>query len=343
MLIVLAGATGRSGRRLIPLLTAAGHATRALTRSEGPVPGAEAHRCDLAAADPGELDLAVAGADAVVWLAGPGGGAVEDAERLDNTGCCALVDACVRQGVRRFVLVTSKGTDAPGRAPEFLRPYLEIKAKAEAHLAGSGLDWSVLRPGGLTDAEPTGRVVLGEGLARGKVTRADVAAVVAELVGRHDQSGRALEVLDGELAPAEAFDAVTPSVNIVDFLFDLRRLGRVHLAVFGGSTGEAMAEAKVHFTDWQVSERYVNYFEGPELHFSRRTRWRLQFGEGPGRHSGKPEYWVMVHNERGEGVFRFGLLRPEGSEEHDPELVAAYRVFRDHYTQRQTPSAPGPR
>ncbi|MFE0425467.1 SDR family oxidoreductase [Streptomyces sp. NPDC058953] len=335
MLIVLAGATGRTGRRLIPLLTAAGHATRALTRSDGPVPGAEAHRLDLATASADELDRAVDGADAVIWLAGPGGGSVESAERLDNVACCALIDACVRQDVRRFVLVTSKGTAAPERAPDFLRPYLEIKAKAEAHLAGSGLTWSVLRPGGLTDDEPTGGVVLGDGLGRGRVTRADVAAVVAELVGRHDQSGRASEVLGGELDPAAAFDAITPAVNIVDFLFDLRRLGRVHLAVFGGSTGEAMAEAKVHFTDWQVSAGYVNYFEGPELHFSRRTRWRLEFGEGPGRHSGKDEYWVMVRNERGEGVFRFGLLRPEGSADHDPELIAAYRVFRDHYTGKQ--------
>jgi uncharacterized protein YbjT (DUF2867 family) len=337
MLIVVAGATGRTGRRLIPLLTAAGHAVRALTRSENPVPGAEAHRLDLTAASAEELDRAVAGAGAVVWLAGPSGGSVESAEALDNVAATALMDACVRQKVRRFVLVTSKGTDNPERSPDFLRPYLEIKAKAEAHLAGTGLDWTVLRPGGLTEDEGTGLVQVGEALGRGKVDRADVAGVVAELVGRHDQSGRALDLLAGDATPGEALDAVTPKVNIVDFLFDLKRLGRVHLAVFGGSTGEAMAEAKVHFTDWQVSERYVNYFDGPELHFSRSTRWRLVFGEGPGRHSGKTEYWVMVHNELGEGVFRFGLLRPEGSEEHDPELIAAFRTFRAHYEAKQQP------
>ncbi|MEO3977848.1 SDR family oxidoreductase [Streptomyces sp. CAU 1734] len=331
MLIVLAGATGRTGRRLIPLLTAAGHGTRALTRSGDPVPGALAHRCDLTAASPGELDAAVAGAGAVVWLAGPGGGPVESAEALDNTAATALMDACVRQGVPRFVLVTSKGTDNPERSPDFLRPYLEIKAKAEAHLAGTGLAWTILRPGGLTDEEPSGRVELGKGLGRGKVSRGDVAAVVAELLGRHDLSGGALDVIGGEHTPAEALDALAPRLNIVDFLFDLERLGRVHLAVFGGSTGEAMAEAKAHFTGWQVSPRYVNYFEGPELHFSRSTRWRAEFGEGPGRHSGKQEYWVMVHNELGEGVFRFGLLRPEGSENHDPALVAAFHAFREHY------------
>ncbi|MFD9716184.1 SDR family oxidoreductase [Streptomyces sp. NPDC059076] len=334
MLIVVAGATGRTGRRLIPLLTAAGHGTRALTRSADPVPGAESYPLDLVAASAEDLDAAVTGAGAVVWLAGPGGGSVESAEALDNTAATALMDACVRQGVKRFVLVTSKGTNNPERSPDFLRPYLEIKAKAEAHLAGSGLEWTVLRPGGLTDDEPTGKVELGAALGRGKVARADVAAVVAELLGRHDQTGRGIEVLGGELAPADALNELTPKVNIVDFLFDLKRLGRVHLAVFGGSTGEAMAEAKEHFTNWQVSENYVNYFDGPELHFSRKTRWRLEFGEGPGRHSGKTEYWVMVHNERGEGVFRFGLLRPEGSEEHDPELVAAYRVFRDHYSNK---------
>ncbi|MFJ4773098.1 SDR family oxidoreductase [Streptomyces uncialis] len=332
MLVVVAGATGRTGRRLVPLLTAAGHGTRALTRSGDPVPGAQAHRCDLTAASATDLDKAVEGAGAVIWLAGPGGGSVESAEQLDNVAATALMDACVRQGVRRFVLVTSKGTAAPERSPEFLRPYLEVKAKAEAHLAGTGLDWTVLRPGGLTDDEPTGKVALATSLGRGKVARADVAAVVAELVGRHDQSGRALDVLGGDTAPAAALDEATPKINIVDFLFDLKRLGRVHLAVFGGSTGEAMAEAKVHFTGWQVSAGYVNYFDGPELHFSRKTRWRAEFGEGPGRHSGKHEYWVMVHNERGEGVFRFGLLRPEGSEEHDPELVAAFHAFREHYT-----------
>ncbi|MER5771843.1 SDR family oxidoreductase [Streptomyces sp. NPDC001985] len=332
MLIVVAGATGRTGRRLIPLLTAAGHATRALTRSDAPVPGAESLPCDLVAASAADLDRAVAGADAVVWLAGPGGGSVEVAGALDHTAAAALIDASVRQGVKRFVLVTSKGTDNPERSPDFLRPYLEIKAKAEAHLAGSGLDWTVLRPGGLTDEEPTGRVRLGNGLGRGKVSRADVAAVVTELLGRHDHSGRAVEVLGGDLAPAEALDALAPRLNIVDFLFDLKRLGRVHLAVFGGSTGEAMAEAREHFTHWQVSENYVNYFDGPELHFSRKTRWRPVFGEGPGRHSGRTEYWVVLHNEKGEGAFRFGLLRPEGSEDHDPELIAAFRLFREHYS-----------
>src|SRR6185437_15743370 len=94
-------------------------------------------------------------------------------------------DAAERAGVRRFVQVSSMGTGQPPRpgTDEVWAAYITAKTAAEDDLRARDLDWTILRPGGLTDALPTGRIRLAPPpVSRGTVPRADVAAVIAALL-----------------------------------------------------------------------------------------------------------------------------------------------------------------
>ena len=104
------------------------------------------------------LDDHVKGADAVVFAAGAGPGSGAARKRtVDLGGAVKLADAARATGVRRYVMVSSIGAQSPESAGESMRPYLEAKAEADAYLQASGLDWTIVRPGSLTDDPGTGQ------------------------------------------------------------------------------------------------------------------------------------------------------------------------------------------
>jgi uncharacterized protein YbjT (DUF2867 family) len=124
---------------------------------------------------------------------------------VDLGGAVKLADAALAAGVRRYVMVSSVGADRPAAASGPMRPYLEAKAEADQYLAASGLDFTIVRPGSLTDDPGTGRVRISTELgSRGRVPREDVAAVLAEVLAAPNTIGSTFELFSGEVPVAEA-------------------------------------------------------------------------------------------------------------------------------------------
>src|SRR3954447_19740937 len=178
--VVIAGGHGKIALHLERILADSGHRVSALIRkrdhdSDVREAGAEPVMCDLEQED--DLSHYVTGADAIVFAAGAGpGSGPERKKTVDRDGALKLVDAARRTGVKRYVIVSSVGADDPSRGSEQMRPYLEAKAEADRGVAESGLDWTIVRPGRLTDDPGTGLVTATTGMsARGPVPRADVA------------------------------------------------------------------------------------------------------------------------------------------------------------------------
>lgn len=208
MNVVVVGGHGKVAQRLLKLLAERGDTARGVIRDPAQAAdlealGAEAIVCDI---ESEPLTDAVAGADAVVFAAGAGPGSGPERKRtVDYGGAVKLIEAAKANGVGRYVIVSSIGAQDPGAASGSMRPYLEAKAEADAALEGSGLDYTIVRPGRLTDDPGTGKVEAAESLDRyGEVTRDDVAAVIAEVFGADNTIGRGFDLLNGETSVKEA-------------------------------------------------------------------------------------------------------------------------------------------
>lgn len=210
--IAVVGGHGQVARLLHPLLLAAGHEPVALVRREEQARGLQeqgvtTRHLDIEADDEQAFAAAFEGCDAVVFAAG--GGPDGDAGRkrtVDLEGSLKSAAGARRARVRRFVQVSAIGVDEPlgdDTAPVW-RAYVEAKRDADAALRASDLDWTILRPGRLLDDPPTGRVALGDHLDPGDVPRADVAAVVAEVLTSGHGVRRQWDLVGGDTPVAEA-------------------------------------------------------------------------------------------------------------------------------------------
>ena len=211
--ILVAGGHGKIALRLLGLLAAQGHTARGLIRSPE-------HAADLQAVgavpvlgdleNDETLDAYVKGAEAVVFAAGAGPGSGAARKRtVDLGGAVKLADAAKAQGVRRYVIVSSIGADNPAAAGDSMRVYLEAKAEADEYVRASGLDYTIVRPGSLTDDPGTGLVTASTTLGnRGPVPRADVAAVLAATLTTPATIGKTFELFAGDTAIAEALAAL---------------------------------------------------------------------------------------------------------------------------------------
>jgi len=175
--------------------------------------GAEAVVCDLEAASADELAALLSGADAVVFAAGagPGSGAPRK-DSVDRAASVLMADAAQRAGVRRFVQVSSMGAGQPPRpgSDEVWAAYITAKTAAEADLRARDLDWTILRPGGLTDAPATGRIRLAlPPVPRGSIPRADVAAVITALLDNPGTRHQTLELVGGDSPVAAAVHSIS--------------------------------------------------------------------------------------------------------------------------------------
>jgi uncharacterized protein YbjT (DUF2867 family) len=153
---------------------------------------------DLEDTDVAELTDVVKGADAVVFAAG--GGANSGAARketVDKGAAVLLADAAEQAGVRRYVMVSSMGTDkADPDSDDAFQVYLRAKKAADDDLRARDLDWTVVRPGRLTNDAPNGRVQVGT-LSRGDIPRADVASVIATVLTEDATVGKTFDLLAG--------------------------------------------------------------------------------------------------------------------------------------------------
>jgi uncharacterized protein YbjT (DUF2867 family) len=142
-----------------------------------------------------DLSECCAGADAVVFAAGAGpGSGPERKQTVDYDAAVKLMHA----GVRRYVIVSAIAADRPQEWSDQMRPYYEAKAGADDRLKESGLDYTIVRPGGLTDDPGTGRVLVGTGLDYAPVPRDDVAAVLLAVLEEPSSIGKTFELVSGD-------------------------------------------------------------------------------------------------------------------------------------------------
>jgi uncharacterized protein YbjT (DUF2867 family) len=214
MRIVIAGGHGQVARLLEEALVARGDSAVGLVRNPDHVPdleavGAEAVVLDLERTDVDALAQVLEGADAVVFAAGggPSSGA-ERKETVDRAAAVLLADAAEQAGVRRYVMVSAMGTEnADPDSDDVFQVYLRAKQAADDDLRARDLDWTVVRPGRLTDDPATGRVQVGT-LGRGEVPRADVAAVLARVLVDDGTIGRTFDLLSGHQTVQAALRAM---------------------------------------------------------------------------------------------------------------------------------------
>ncbi len=161
--------------------------------------------CDLEAASADELAGVIGSADAVIFAAGagPGSGPARK-ETMDYGGAVKLIRAAKAAGVGRYVIVSSMGADPDAQGDDTFSVYLRAKDRADAELAASGLEYTIVRPGRLTDEPGSGRVRLGAQVPSAEVPRDDVAAVLAELLRSPATVGRNLGLTSGDRLVAEA-------------------------------------------------------------------------------------------------------------------------------------------
>jgi uncharacterized protein YbjT (DUF2867 family) len=211
MRVVLAGGHGKIALLTEELLTAAGHEAVGLIRAAGQAGdlaavGAEPVVLDLEHSDVATVAAVLAGADAVIFAAGggPNSGAARKLT-MDRDGAVLLADAAEQAGVRRYVMVSALAADTfDPDSDEVFQIYLRAKSEADADLRRRDLDWTVVRPGGLVDYPPTGRVKVAQATGRGTVPRADVAAVLVELLVHRLGVGAQFELVSGDTAIPEA-------------------------------------------------------------------------------------------------------------------------------------------
>ncbi|WP_205699132.1 GNAT family N-acetyltransferase [Conexibacter sp. SYSU D00693] len=208
--VVVAGAHGQIAKLLHPRLVARGDRVRGLIRNPDQAAalealGVEPVVCDLEHADVDELRAAVRGADAFVFAAGAGpGSGAERKATMDRDGAVRTIRACEDEGVARYVIVSSIGADDPPQGDEVFAVYLRAKAEADEALKASKLDWTVVRPGPLTDDEPTGKVRAARHVGRESVPRADVADVLAAVLAEPETAGEVFELGSGDTPIDEA-------------------------------------------------------------------------------------------------------------------------------------------
>lgn len=212
--IAIVGGHGKIARLLHPMLLGAGHQPVALVRKPEQresleAAGVTARLLDIESADVDAFVTAFEGCDAVVFSAGGGpDGNIERKRTVDLEGSLKSIEAAQRAGIRRLVQVSAIGVDEPlgeDVAPVW-KAYVEAKRDADAALRDSGLDWTILRPGRLTDEPGTGRIALGD-VPRGEIPRADVAETIVAVLEEPASAGHQWNLVSGDVHVRDAVAA----------------------------------------------------------------------------------------------------------------------------------------
>lgn len=210
--VAIVGGHGQVARQLIHVLRRYDDDVVALVRKEEyraelEQRGAEVRILDIEAQDADAFAAAFDGCGAVVFAAGGGpDGNVERKRTVDLEGSLKSIAGARAAGIDRFVQISAINVDdpLPDDTGEVWRAYVEAKRDADAALRDSGLDWTIIRPGRLTDDPATGKVALGPDVARGDVTRADVAAVVAAVIDVDSTIGQQWNLVNGDVPVEQA-------------------------------------------------------------------------------------------------------------------------------------------
>ena len=209
--ITIIGGHGKIGLRLARILADSGHDVTSWIRSADQsadieAVGATPAVLDVESMSVAEMASALAGAEAVVWSAGAGGGSPERTLAVDRDAAIRSVDAAKQSGDPLYVMVSYFGASTDHGVPQDnpFHTYAEAKAAADAHLRASGVRWVILGPGALTDDAGTGRIEVGDDVNGGSVSRDDVAAVAAHVLDRPELAGSTIQFNNGDTPIAQA-------------------------------------------------------------------------------------------------------------------------------------------
>lgn len=212
MIVAIAGAHGKIAMRLTALLVAGGDTVSGLIRNPDHADDLRRQNatpvvCDLEQATVEDIATAIAGADAAVFAAGAGPGSGPERKlSMDRDGATKLLQAAVVAGVARYVIVSAVGAEDPPDGDDVFSVYLRAKAEADEAVQASDRDWTIVRPGGLTDDPGTGRTRIDTAPFRGQVPRDDVAAVLVRLLHEPRASRRTLYVNGGDQPIEQALE-----------------------------------------------------------------------------------------------------------------------------------------
>jgi uncharacterized protein YbjT (DUF2867 family) len=213
--VAVVGGHGKIALRLLRLLAERGDRARGLIRNPDHAPDVEATGATAVGADIENLDAdavarSIAGVDAVVFAAGAGPGSGAARKRtVDYGGAVKLIEAAQMNDVARYLIISAIGANRPERWSDQMRPYYEAKAQADAELTESGLEYTIVRPGGLTDDPGTGMVDAAERLERsGRIPRDDVAATLVGCLDEPATIRKGFDLLSGETPIGEALAAL---------------------------------------------------------------------------------------------------------------------------------------
>lgn len=210
MLITLIGGHGKVALLAAPLLTEAGHKVRSVVRNEDhrsdvEATGAECVVADVETMSTDALTDLVDGSDAVIWSAGAGGGNPDRTYAVDRDAAIRTIDSAAAAGVHRFLMVSYVGSgrdDVPEDNP--FHHYATAKAVADDHLRQSPLQWTILAPGRLTDADASLGYEIGAHVTEGDTSRGNVAHLIVEVLPRTSLAGATLHFRDGSIALSDA-------------------------------------------------------------------------------------------------------------------------------------------
>lgn len=210
--VAIVGAHGQIGKLIIKHLRAQGLEAIGIVRKPEQLTqmealGADPVLVDIENASAQELANGLKGADAVVFAAGAGGGSTAERKHtVDYAGSVLLAQAAQLAGIRRYVQISAIGVDDPLKpdTDPVWKAYVEAKRDADIELRKSGLDWTIIRPGPLTDDAATGLVTLNEHAGRGEVTREDVALVVVAVLQTPSSIGKQWELRGGDTPVRDA-------------------------------------------------------------------------------------------------------------------------------------------
>ena len=210
MKITVVGAHGSIAQLLHPKLIENGHTVRGIIRKEEQAEtlremGVEPQITDIEK----ETDISdsVGDADAVVFAAGAGPGSGEERKyTVDRDGAIKLMRACQTNGINRYIMISAMGLDTP-RGNEVFQVYQKAKAEADEALRHSGLNYTIIKPGRLTDDEGTGKIKIGD-LEGGEIPREDVASVIAAAIENESTHRKSFDLLSGDQSIEKALSSL---------------------------------------------------------------------------------------------------------------------------------------
>lgn len=208
MHVFIAGANGQIGQHLLREMADSAHEARALIRHQDQ--GPELQQMGATETVLGDLEEdcteAMRGCDGVIFTAGSGPHTGPDKTvDVDQDGAIRLVDTARAMGIRRFIMVSSMRAEEPEKGPEKLHHYLQAKRNADEHLKNSGLSYTIVRPGQLTNDDGTGKVAASSRLEDfGSIPRQDVARVLLAALDSDTTVNRVFDVVSGDTPVREA-------------------------------------------------------------------------------------------------------------------------------------------